>query len=131
MAFKGAPKIVMEEELTHDGANDSDEDETQVCARCMRLVSASTYYCPHCGNAVNTLTPYLPFVNIPFYANFCGALWRATTEPDTTASRQAVSFLVLLICTPLVFLVLLAKVFGCVLSLGRGLLPSNKPVSKG
>lgn len=25
---------------------------------------------PHCGHAVNTLTPYLPYIEIPFYTRF-------------------------------------------------------------
>lgn len=47
-----------------------------LCLRCLAPHSPHEYYCKHCGAAVGQFTPYIPFVDIPFYANFYGRLWK-------------------------------------------------------
>ena len=39
---------------------------TPLCTGCGRPVEGDGYYCPHCGAAVRNVTPYVPYVNIPF-----------------------------------------------------------------
>ena len=43
-----------------------DPEGTPLCTTCGRPVEGDGYYCPHCGGAVRNVTPYVPYVNIPF-----------------------------------------------------------------
>jgi hypothetical protein len=43
-----------------------DEEEVPLCTGCGRPYRSALYYCDPCGAAVGNLTPYVPYVNIPF-----------------------------------------------------------------
>jgi len=48
------------------------------CTNCGRPYVKGQYYCQHCGTAVGNITPYVPYVNIPFnwgpFTDFWGIL---------------------------------------------------------
>jgi hypothetical protein len=47
------------------------------CPYCLSALNPKLYYCPKCGEGFGELTPYIPFVNIRFQANWLGRVWRA------------------------------------------------------
>jgi len=83
-----------------------DPDGVPLCTRCLRPYDPLAYYCPHCGNAVGTLTPYIPYVNIRFEVDFYGALWRRIWDPHTHLLRRLAYALPVLLCAPLLLLAL-------------------------
>jgi len=56
-----------------ESGNKPEECESALCIRCCQPVSQEVYYCPHCGHVVNSLTPYLPYQNIPFFVDAVSA----------------------------------------------------------
>ncbi len=106
-----------EEERPDDDRNTGDSPgiatETPVCWRCMRPCDPGSYYCPHCGSTdpVNSLTPYMPFVNIPFNYSIFGEMWRGGTgqRPMQTWKRIFCWF-ILLLCVPF-FLVIAVPLY--------------------
>jgi hypothetical protein len=81
------------------------EPEVPLCTRCLRPVSKADYYCPHCGEAVGQFTTYLPFIDIPFQADFLGGIWRWTWRPGRNWLVRAVSIALLaLIAAPLLLI---------------------------
>ena len=51
-------------------------EERPLCLRCLQPVDPRAYYCPNCGEATGQLTPYLPYVNIPWEVGIWGRMWR-------------------------------------------------------
>ena len=49
--------------------------EVPLCLQCVHPVSPLDHYCPHCGQSVGQLTPYLPYEGIWFNAGMWGKLW--------------------------------------------------------
>lgn len=82
-----------------DSPETVDQDGIPLCPQCMRPVNPNNYYCPHCGGATGTFTPYLPFVNIPFNTS---VYWRVI---DRTLGRR----LGLAVLALLIFLMLFAN----------------------
>jgi hypothetical protein len=54
----------------------SESDSVPVCLRCLTPHEPLQHYCDKCGEAVGTLTPYVPFVNIRFNYSIFGTMWR-------------------------------------------------------
>lgn len=85
----------MEEDKVSNRESPADEErEIPLCVRCLHPIPEGVYYCPHCGHVANTLTPYLPFINIPFYADFWADSIK-TSINNATSTRKKV-FLVLI-----------------------------------
>ncbi|MHC4411014.1 MAG: hypothetical protein ACYS0F_18650 [Planctomycetota bacterium] len=60
------------------------------------------YYCPACGAAVGQFTAYLPFIDIPFHANFYARLWhRVWFEPSVALLSRALTFLLIVVMAPI------------------------------
>lgn len=57
---------------------------TPVCMRCFRPVDPLAHYCPHCGEATGQLTPYIPFVSIPWETRIWGQIWRQIWSRDVS-----------------------------------------------
>ena len=53
-------------------------DARPVCMRCLEPCHPLQYYCDKCdfNDAINPLTPYIPFVNIRLSCGFYGHMWR-------------------------------------------------------
>ncbi len=70
----------MSEVTEPEPADPRDETEgVPLCTGCGRPVEGDGYYCPHCGAAVNNLTPYIPYVDIPFNYSPYAEMWRSVT----------------------------------------------------
>lgn len=63
------------------------EDAQPLCLRCLKPCHPLQYYCDKCGstNAVNPLTPYIGFVNIPFNYGIFITMWRKTWYDENTS----------------------------------------------
>lgn len=57
---------------------------TPVCIRCFQPVDPLAHYCPHCGQATGQLTPYIPFVSIPWETSIWGQIWRQIWSRDVS-----------------------------------------------
>jgi hypothetical protein len=67
------------------------DDALPLCPKCLKPCQPLAYYCDKCGSndAINPLTPYIPFLNIRFnYDIFC-TMWRKIWyEKNTPAVRK-------------------------------------------
>lgn len=79
-------------------------DEVPLCIRCLRPATGGKYYCPHCGEATNPLTAYLPFIDIKFMVDFAGTWWNRATRPGWRWPLRIGSLLVFAMMFPLVVL---------------------------
>jgi len=66
----------MEPDKIEDEEPKDSGEGTPVCIRCFRPVDPLAHYCPHCGEATGQLTPYIPFVSIPWETRIWGQMWR-------------------------------------------------------
>lgn len=57
-------------------------EEVGHCPQCMTPFEAGQYYCNKCGFAVGNLTPYVPFVNIPFECYIWQRMWKRVWSDD-------------------------------------------------
>lgn len=51
-------------------------EDVPCCTICGRPYVRGQYYCEHCGTVVGNLTPYIPYVNIPFNYGPFRDMWR-------------------------------------------------------
>ena len=88
-----------------------------LCPKCLTPCRPLEYYCPHCGSndAINPLTPYIPFLNIRFnYDIFC-TMWRKIWyDPQTLMVSRLFYLLMIALFVP--FFIVLGMPF---LLLGR------------
>jgi len=85
---------------------------TPLCTRCGRPYLVGQYYCEHCGEAVGNVTPYVPYVNIPFNYRPFGEIWRRLKEPAGRAFRVLAFYLLFLVLfVPLMLIVALVYLF--------------------
>jgi hypothetical protein len=78
---------------------DPEVDGTPLCPGCLTPVDPLQHYCHRCGTAVGQLTPYIPFVNIPFTVCLFDRLWTRLWFPRwESPGRRAVYGLTLLFC---------------------------------
>lgn len=83
--------------------------ETPVCLKCMEPVDRLEYYCPHCGEACNQLTPYLPFVNLQWAATGWGRVWRQMWSGDTSIKGRIFRLFMIVWNVPFLLVGLLFK----------------------
>lgn len=79
-----------------------------LCPRCLETCSPLQYYCGKCDStdAINPLTPYIGFVNIPFNYGIFITMWRKTWyAKDTRIIRRLVYLSMIAMFVP-TFLVL-------------------------
>lgn len=89
-------------------------EEVPVCLKCFATYSPLLHYCPNCGEAVGSLTPYIPFVNIRFNYAIFGTMWKDVwVHQGTPAWRRVFYMLLILFTVPIMLLglpfVLIAK----------------------
>ena len=53
-----------------------ESDGVPVCPGCLAPYEPLQHYCEKCGEAVGTLMPYIPFVNIRFNYSIFDTIWR-------------------------------------------------------
>ncbi len=77
------------------------DDGIPLCTRCLAPHSPDDHYCQNCGAAVGQFTTYIPFVDIPFYANFYARLWeRVWHERRVALHSRAFCVLLILLFAP-------------------------------
>jgi len=62
------------------------DDALPLCAKCLKPCTPLQYYCDKCGSydAINPLTPYIGFVNVPFnYGIYCTMLRKVFYDKKT------------------------------------------------
>ena len=92
-------------------AGRNNRDAVPVCLKCLTPHSALKHYCENCGETVGQLTPYVPYLNIPYNYSIFGRMWkRAFVEQGVPiASRVLYVFMLLvlmLIYVPMPILVM-------------------------
>ena len=90
-----------------------------LCTLCARPYLLGQYYCEYCGEAVGNLTPYIPYVNIPFNYRPFREIWRRLTHPEGRSFLVLVLYLLFLVLV-VPHVVIIALVYLFVVSL-RGL----------
>ena len=100
--------------LLLDEVADSEAKPTPICFRCFALISPRQYYCQICGETVNPLTPYIPFVSIPFHVQLWAKLWyKVWYDHEAGWDWKVFGFLFITLTAPVMLLgipfVLLAK----------------------
>ena len=53
-----------------------DEQAVPVCLECLTPYEPLQHYCTKCGSTVGQLSPYIPYVNIPFNYSIFRTMWR-------------------------------------------------------
>ena len=83
----------------------SQTDEIPLCTRCLRPHSPHQHYCEHCGAAVGQYTTYIPYIDIPFFANFYGRLWRRVWfDRGVPLTSRAFGLLIILLAAPVMLI---------------------------
>jgi hypothetical protein len=84
------------------------EDALPLCPKCLTPCPPLQYYCPHCdsNDAINPLTPYIPFLNIRFnYDIFC-TMWRKIWSDEHTGMASKVFYLLMIALFVPIFIVM-------------------------
>ena len=90
------------ENVAEDGQGG--EEGNPVCPRCLAPVDPENYYCPVCGEATGRVTPYVPFVNIPFNYAIFGRLWRKVWYEKAGLPMKAFSLFLILLYAPIMLI---------------------------
>ncbi len=104
----------MNEPTEHDPDSHADDEARPVCLRCFTPYKPLQHYCETCGETVGQMTPYIPFVNIPFNVSIFSTMWKRTwSDPDTPLRWRAIFVGMFILFAPLLLLglpfVLIAK----------------------
>lgn len=84
-----------------------DRLDVPLCLQCLRPVSPLDHYCPHCGQSVGQMTPYLPYEGIWFNAGMWAKLWdRLWFRNIDSAARKCFFFFIILLGAPILLLAL-------------------------
>ncbi len=82
-----------------------DEDSQPLCLQCLTPFEPLQHYCSSCGGTVGEFTRYIPFVNIPFYAEFLGKIWQKFWRSNAGVMKKIGLFIMVIIFWgPLLFL---------------------------
>ncbi len=87
----------------------SQEEGTPLCLGCLRPVDPLYHYCPHCGEAVGQLTPYIPFVNIRWQMSFWGKAWRQVWSSEVSFMGRLFRLFMIMWNVPILLLGLLFR----------------------
>jgi hypothetical protein len=96
-------------ENTNTQEQQDQERETPLCLRCMQPVDPLSYYCPHCGEATGQLTPYIPYVSIPWETRIWGHMWRQAWSREVSIPGRLFRLLVIILGAPALLLGLLFR----------------------
>lgn len=100
-----------EHEDTETKQEDGETQEVPVCLRCMRPVDPRAHYCPYCGEATGQLTPYIPFVNIPWQVRIWGQMWRQVWSPNVSLAGRLFRLFVIVWMMPVLLIGLIPKLW--------------------
>jgi hypothetical protein len=100
---------MMNAENTSTQPQQDQQGETPLCLRCMRPADPLTYYCPHCGEATGQLTPYIPFVNIPWQTRIWGQMWRQVWSREVSVPGSVLRLVLIAYYVPILLIGLLFR----------------------
>jgi len=86
-------------------------EEMPLCLRCLRPVDPRAYYCPYCGQATGQLTPYLPFINIPWEVGIWGQMWRQVWSPRVSIPGRIFRLLMIVWNVPVLLIGLIPRLW--------------------
>lgn len=86
----------MTEPSCHDSSGHSDQ-EVPVCLKCFTPYQPLQHYCQKCGDTVGQLSPYIPFINIPFNMSIFATMWRRIWFEKGVRLTSKVSYSVMII----------------------------------
>lgn len=83
------------------------DDAVPLCPNCMEPCDPSNHYCPNCDSneAMNPLTPYLPFEGIRFTAGVYAKLWRQMWGGDVSTGFRILQIGIFIFFFPFIFLI--------------------------
>jgi len=99
----------MKPDKTEDQEPKDSGEGTPVCIRCFQPVDPLAHYCPHCGQASGQLTPYIPFVNIPWETGIWGQVWRQIWSRDVSLPGRAFRLFMVVWNVPIMLIGLLFR----------------------
>ncbi len=67
--------------------------EVPVCLRCFTPFDPLQHFCRHCGETVGQLTPYIPYLNIPFKVSIFSIMWKRVWFDKQTRLLTKIFFL--------------------------------------
>ncbi|HUT60643.1 MAG TPA: hypothetical protein VNA25_22590 [Phycisphaerae bacterium] len=96
----------MTEDTSETGQGHEEQTrEVPVCLNCLTPVDPLQHYCPKCGQTVGQLSPYIPFVNIPYNMQPFGRMWRRTWySTKRSFGTKLLYFLMLVMFAPVIFI---------------------------
>ncbi len=99
-------KYQSDENLQPVANDDFGRDATPLCPACLKPVNPLDYYCPHCGSseAINPLTPYMPYVRIRYMCSIFGAMWRKVCERQTSIVAGIFYVLLIVVLAPVIII---------------------------
>ena len=98
------------EEENFDQSNETQE-EIPLCLNCLRPVDPLYHYCRHCGQATGQLTPYIPFVNIPFQVDFWKKLWDQLFSIEISFTGKLFRLFMIIYNVPFVLIGIIPKLW--------------------
>jgi len=101
----------MTSESEEQGKFDGKEKEAPLCLKCLRPVDPLYYYCSHCGEATGQLTPYIPFVNIPWQTRIWGQMWQQLWSSDISFAGRLFRLLMIILFAPILLVGLIPKLW--------------------
>jgi len=105
-------QIIMEKsEIEKHSESGGQQKEIPLCIKCLRPVDPLNYYCPHCGEATGQLTPYIPFVNIPWQAGIWGRMWRQLWSRDISLAGRLFRLFMIMFFVPVMLIGLIPKLW--------------------
>ncbi len=102
---------MVDEQDSVAGQGLDEPQEQPLCWQCLTPFDLLQHYCHKCGATVGQFTPYIPFVNIRFQANFFGKMWRRIWYEKATPATKVVCLLLILFLWPIMLLLGLPFVF--------------------
>ena len=89
-----------------DGESDdvpqADNQATPVCLKCLEPIDPLTHYCSNCGEATGNLTPYIPFVNIPYNYSIFGRMWnKFWYDKEVSIASKGLYFFLIIFLAPI------------------------------
>ncbi len=87
-----------------NGDDGSLRDAVPVCPKCLQPYSPLQHFCRNCGETVGQLTPYIPYINIPFNYSIYRVTWRrAFLEPGVPIASRMLYVLFMVMFVPVLF----------------------------
>ena len=81
-----------------------EQREVPLCLQCAEPVDPLDKICPHCGEAVGQLTPYLPWESIRWEAGIWGRMWRQLWRRDVSRPGRALRAALIVCFAPILLL---------------------------